>query len=63
MKKLKNTMYSKISIKFIKKELPKEIAYCIPENSDIMLEKIEKKLKNFNGKVIGYEFKKIENKG
>ena len=27
-----------------------------------MLEKIEKKLKNFNGKVIGYEFKKIENK-
>ena len=27
-----------------------------------MLEKIEKKLKKFNGKVIGYEFKKIENK-
>ena len=48
--------------KIYKEELPKEIAYCIPKNSDIMLEKIEKKLKKFNGKVIGYEFKKTENK-
>ena len=46
----------------IQEKLPKEIAYCIPKNSNIMLEKIEKKLKKFNGKVIGYEFKKTENK-
>ena len=40
----------------------KKMADEIPVPEKLSPDQIEKKLKNFNGKVIGYEFKKIENK-